>query len=82
MAVYYIEFYFLSWREESGERKEKGGKRREKGGKRRENTIKNMLPCLRTVLSPLSSFLSKTLFGTGMAPAGRSNVSSRRRSCL
>ena len=43
MAVYYIEFYFLSWREESGER--------------RENTIKNMLPCLRTVLSPLASFL-------------------------
>ena len=27
MAVYYIEFYFLRWREESGERREKGGKR-------------------------------------------------------
>ena len=75
MAVYYIEFYFLRWREESGER-------REKGGKRRENTSKNMLPCLRTVLPPLSSFLSKTLFGTGTAPVGHSNVSSRRRSCL
>ena len=75
MAVYYIEFYFLRWREESGER-------REKGRKRRENTIKNMLPCLRTVLSPPSPLLSKTLFGTGTAPAGRSNVSSRRRSCL
>ncbi len=69
MAVYYIEFYFLR-------------RKKEEGGRRRENTIKNMLPCLRTVLPPPSSLLSKTLFGTGTAPAGHSNVSSRRRSCL
>lgn len=49
MAVYYIEFYFLKRKDEDGER-------------RRENTIKNMLPCLRAVLSPPSPLLSKTLF--------------------
>ena len=49
MAVYYIEFYFLRWREEEG------GKRREEGGGRTPSRICFRVSGLFSLLLPLSS---------------------------